>query len=678
MVISHNISAMFTSRQLNITGRDLTDSTNKLSSGYRINRAKDDAAGLAISEKMRKQVRGLDQASENLEDGISYVQVADGALNEVHEMLQRINELAVQAANGTNSASDREAIDAEVQQLKTEMERVFETTKFNERYIWPDDCIRDEATVTGTVKVQAVKITTPAIQTMYIDNDSYDKIAYNSYQILADDAGVNIKWKDYDGDEHETDKVDWDTLKANNYSLQIDDYFQTSDTELFDATGDPVFKFEVSFAVAPEAETDDIIAAINDTYMSHGVSVDMDANFEDIAGTVQNKSGVSVYDASINYAAAYASRENANLPGGETGYDFNNGSDLFIKPVLQSSNGNFHAIPESNTSDVNVAKASTDTWSMKFEMEGIGPVTATSNSVTYYSFDTDMDDKDFWWKYGYNSTYKYAKLWSSNEYGSGTLGSVMAALTGGKTDTTPGLLSKTNGGYSDNGGYILLGFSLTADSSFNYAGTNSTQSVGSITLRISVSNTDTEQTVLDRINAALKPDTIIDLFASKSTANSTRQYVYDSSAKTSLVDRNTYRIDRYYDDVNLNIHAGANTRDKIYMNYKLLRLAAIGLEDTNVLTEDAATNAINEVADALKIVSEQRSRFGAYQNRMEHAYNINQNTSENTQAAESQIRDTDMNTEIVRFSKLSVLKQAGEAMLTQANQSKQGVLSLIA
>ena len=181
MVISHNISAMFTSRQLNITERNMTDSTNKLSSGYRINRAKDDAAGLAISEKMRKQVRGLDQASENIEDGISYVQVADGALNEVHEMLQRINELSVQAANGTNSASDREAIDAEVQQLKTEMERVFETTKFNEQYIWPEDCIRDEATVTGTVKVQAVEVTTPSIQTMYIDNDSYDKIAYGGY-----------------------------------------------------------------------------------------------------------------------------------------------------------------------------------------------------------------------------------------------------------------------------------------------------------------------------------------------------------------------------------------------------------------------------------------------------------------------------------------------------------------
>ena len=157
MVISHNISAMFTSRQLNITERNMTDSTNKLSSGYRINRAKDDAAGLAISEKMRKQVRGLDQASENIEDGISYVQVVDGALNEVQEMLQRINELSVQAANGTNSASDREAIDAEVQQLKTEMERVFETTRFNEQYIWPEENIVQVPTVVGTRQVQAAR-----------------------------------------------------------------------------------------------------------------------------------------------------------------------------------------------------------------------------------------------------------------------------------------------------------------------------------------------------------------------------------------------------------------------------------------------------------------------------------------------------------------------------------------
>ena len=132
MVVQHNMQAMNANRMLNVTTKSQAKATEKLSSGYKINRAADDAAGLSISEKMRKQIKGLDQASSNAQDGISAVQTAEGALTEVHSMLQRMNELAVQAANGTNSASDREAIQNEISQLTTEIDRVAETTKFNE------------------------------------------------------------------------------------------------------------------------------------------------------------------------------------------------------------------------------------------------------------------------------------------------------------------------------------------------------------------------------------------------------------------------------------------------------------------------------------------------------------------------------------------------------------------
>ncbi len=131
MVVQHNMQAMNASRVLNVTANQQTKSSEKLSSGYRINRAADDAAGLSISEKMRKQIRGLDRASTNAQDGISAVQTAEGALNEVHSMLQRINELAVQAANGTNSSKDVKAISDEVQQLKQEISRIASTTDFN-------------------------------------------------------------------------------------------------------------------------------------------------------------------------------------------------------------------------------------------------------------------------------------------------------------------------------------------------------------------------------------------------------------------------------------------------------------------------------------------------------------------------------------------------------------------
>ncbi len=139
MVVQHNLTAMNSNRMLGVTTSQQAKTTEKLSSGYKINRAADDAAGLAISEKMRKQIRGLTQASANAQDGISAVQTAEGALTEVHDMLQRMNELAVKAANGTNSDSDRTAIQAEIDQLTTEIDRVAETTKFNETYLLKGD-----------------------------------------------------------------------------------------------------------------------------------------------------------------------------------------------------------------------------------------------------------------------------------------------------------------------------------------------------------------------------------------------------------------------------------------------------------------------------------------------------------------------------------------------------------
>ena len=151
MVVQHNLQAMNANRMLNITTGSQSKSAEKLSSGYRINRAADDAAGLSISEKMRKQIRGLDQASTNAEDGVSAVQTAEGALTEVHSMLQRMNELAVQASNGPNSKTDRDAIQSEIDQLTTEIDRVAETTKFNETYLLKGDANG----ATKTIKINA-------------------------------------------------------------------------------------------------------------------------------------------------------------------------------------------------------------------------------------------------------------------------------------------------------------------------------------------------------------------------------------------------------------------------------------------------------------------------------------------------------------------------------------------
>ena len=159
MVVQHNMQSMNANRQLGVTTNSQAKVTEKLSSGYKINRAADDAAGLTISEKMRSNIRGLTQASANAQDGISCVQTAEGTLTEVHSMLQRMNELAVKAANGTNTDADRKAINAEVSQLKSEIDRVQQSTQFNTLNLLNGDFSAGKAIQVGAANVDAQRIT---------------------------------------------------------------------------------------------------------------------------------------------------------------------------------------------------------------------------------------------------------------------------------------------------------------------------------------------------------------------------------------------------------------------------------------------------------------------------------------------------------------------------------------
>ena len=183
MVVQHNLTAMNSNRMLGLTSTTQSKSTEKLSSGYKINRAADDAAGLAISEKMRRQIRGLSQASANAQDGISCVQTAEGALNEVHDMLQRMNELAVKAANGTNQSEDRAYIDSEVQALKSEIDRVASTTTFNEKNL-----------LDGTFSSVGLQVGAEANQTIDLTIDSMNTTGLAIQNITvsgADATGAN-------------------------------------------------------------------------------------------------------------------------------------------------------------------------------------------------------------------------------------------------------------------------------------------------------------------------------------------------------------------------------------------------------------------------------------------------------------------------------------------------------
>ena len=267
MVVQHNLQAMNANRMLNVTTGSQSKSAEKLSSGYRINRAADDAAGLTISEKMRKQIRGLDQASSNAEDGVSAVQTAEGALTEVHSMLQRMNELAVQASNGTNSEDDRDAIQAEIEQLTTEIDRVAETTKFNETYLLKGDA--DGATTTKTINAHDAGLK----GTLTDAGTGTAKFKVT----LADGDKVTIGGKEYEIDSTSTTSSTLKITDAANTaaSFGVAETPATKATTTIDLTG---WKNGDTFTINTKAYTQAANATIDDVVTA--VGTDLGADWE--------------------------------------------------------------------------------------------------------------------------------------------------------------------------------------------------------------------------------------------------------------------------------------------------------------------------------------------------------------------------------------------------------------
>ena len=472
MVVQHNMQAANANRMLNVTTSAQSKSTEKLSSGYRINRAADDAAGLTISEKMRKQIKGLDRASTNAEDGVSAVQTAEGALTEVHSMLQRRNELATQSANGTNSNTDRKAIQDEIDQLTTEIDRVSETTKFNETYL--------------------------------LKGDGAEK----AHNVNAHDAGLDGVTLTDKGDTVEV------TLKELN-------------------AGDKIS-----------------IAGKNYT----------------IGSTVDEAKAI------VN-ASADATKKSYTING--TTYQADN------------------------------AKIYKDGKELK----------KTDLGATGVDKDVPATIKD-----------------------------LQGLVTGGSTvsdgtKTLTAMKDGTNDGIDDNDSTVI-----TAKKAY--------QLETAEILKASNIGTDTAAT------------------ADKNTGTLT-----DATNKFTLTKGKV----NYNDALSFNLHVGADAdmTNKITVNIDSMNSAGLGVKGIKADTEQDATYAIDAIADAISTVSSQRSALGAVQNRLEHTINNLDNVVENTTSAESRIRDTDMAEEMVNYSKNNILAQAGQSMLAQANQSNQGVLSLL-
>ncbi len=492
MVVQHNMQAANANRMLNITSNAQAKSTEKLSSGYKINRAADDAAGLSISEKMRKQIRGLDKASSNAEDGVSAVQTAEGALTEVHSMLQRMNELATQAANGTNSETDRKSIQDEISQLTTEIDRVAETTKFNETYLLKGD---------DGEKTLNLKAHDAGLKGTLTDNG--DGTATFVMKALKRGDTVSIGGKDY-------------TIGAS--TDEIKEFLD--DNGVTDTAGQKV--------------------TINGTEYTY---------YDAVAGSDTPGAEADAYE-----AGWYSTRP----------ADTGTGTSV-------SNRGAYASLDE-------LAAAK-------------GTFTVGANSVTTIT-DADNDGVD---------------------------------------DNDTSVISREKA------------YTLAAEELLKANG------------------------IGDTANAAKVG--VDDQFTAMTLDNATNTIQLHTGA-TSVANKLSF---------SLHVGSDADMTNKITVDIETMNSSYLGIKGLNVNDDSgiAATYAIDAISDALQKVSEQRSSLGAVQNRLEHTIDNLDNVVENTTSAESRIRDTDMAEEMVNYSKNNILQQAGQSMLAQANQSTQGVLSLL-
>jgi flagellin len=284
MVVQHNLAAMNSNRQLGITTSAQSKSAEKLSSGYRINRAGDDAAGLKISEKMRSQIRGLNKASDNAEDGISLIQTAEGALNEAHSILQRMNELAVQGANDTNESIDRDAINEELDQLTTELDRISTTTQFNKQNLL-DGSFQNKNLQVGANANQKIAISIGNMNAQSLGLRSVEKTLGGEKQTGTEPTKITYKGTDYTYVKTSTKAGNISAAKGTFSDALITMYQSGNYASQFDSdTGSVYFVGQVydsskHFATAASAAAADGLQAVSD------MKKDLDNNFTDYITT---------------------------------------------------------------------------------------------------------------------------------------------------------------------------------------------------------------------------------------------------------------------------------------------------------------------------------------------------------------------------------------------------------
>ncbi len=579
MIIQHNLMSSNNNRNLKINTDRKSKVTEKLSSGYRINRASDDAAGLSISEKMRSQIRGLEQASKNAQDGLSLIQTADGAMSEIHNMLQRIRELAVSGATDTNVNADRTAIQEEVSALKSEIDRVARNTEFNSKKLLDGSCSAPSLSeeeknkfiswLNGSwLKDAAARI--ESVTGWQLENGTTINVAFAD----IGNSAVATMGGAYLGD---------------NLTLTINTNFLINEMT-YNGTDGP------TMGGIPADRL--IVHELTHGYMFDNVSYTAIPDNWFVEGLAEGVHGAS----DIRYN------------GFESGYDTN-------YTGLNQSIQNFDFIGNEYSDDIyTVGYLATSYLYQK----------ATETGFKNMLGEMDQSDETF--------RDLVAKYTGSTSFNSFIQDFKNAAQTAYNTDVTA---NDTN---------------YTAFKDFLSSECN-----------------------IDLTDGLADPLDGVDLDSSNVVANTGTPNKPSTEITTLTFGSNTININWGENVPNqaIVLQIGAGSKQSMKVGIDAVTSAALGIDHISVSNHATCQEAINTTDSAIKKVSSVRSKLGAAQNRLEHAIANIDNTSENTQNAESRIRDVNMAKAMVEFSKFNILQQAGQAVLTQANQNPQGILTLL-
>lgn len=599
MIVRHNISAMNSNRMLNIVSNGLSKITEKLSSGYRINRSADDASGLAISEKMRRQIRGLTQASHNAQDGISLVQVADGALNEVHDMLQRMNELTVKAANGTNAAEDRAALQAEIDALVSEIDRVGETTQFNEKYIFAEE--------NGSSAGGSSQTGISTIQSAVSDLNG---------TILGQGTG--------------TISIEMDAGVSEGKTVTIAGKTYT-----------------VGASTAKDVYTD--VAVVGTDYTVNTVSSG--------GGTAASMATGSPNANNISMNAKFY-----NAPESDAEKTAQNN---FLSAI---SNGVYSALPNNTYGTIycGIRRGLTqDGYSA--DLGEFGTI-LTQDSFPYKLYITKDGNNVGEVNFILNST--LTQLGSENKIYGGTITQATYAAPVNKD-----VLTANTDLYKEDGTLVVASGSTIDVGSMDLSTLRLKKTIPAMTDANGDGIDDNNSNVISEAKTYEMIESALPSGFNKSVSGGRVTYTFPEGNSSS--GGQSSQGGQGDGNLSLSLHVGADSEQQMNIKLEAMNSTVLGITGINVTSEDSAKAAIDTVQNAIESVSAMRSKYGAYQNRLEHTIKNLNNVVENTTNAESAIRDTDMAQAMVEYAKYQMLQQVGQSMLAQANQNNRAVLALL-